>query len=334
MLQPTNAQEPDEAFKERCNAVYDGWHNGSLAFKAAVDTLLGMEQEQVGSAQYANQGIVENMLGMMYGYRGDLDYSVRHFARARDLFERAGNRAQIVRAIMNLGESYRQKGDFPRARQFFRTAYEQANVINEYSTAAYAAANEGHLLLSMNQLASAKERFEKALELVKQEQKEETRDEVTSDCDQGLATYYLRVDERTAAWRCALESLQLSQKLRQPFMLGFAYRTMGEVLTAVGYTPSGTPRIQPAHQDDAAATNEHLGDPDMYFQLAVDAFSDIKAEGELARTVFMQGQSLMARGQRVTASRKFHQAMLIFTKLGMRDDANKAAQAQMNAIAR
>jgi len=36
----------------------------------------------------------------------------------------------------------------------------------------------------------------------------------------------------------------------------------------------------------------------------------------------------------MTASRKFHQAMLMFTKLGMRDDANKAAQAQMMAIAR
>jgi len=328
------AQEPEPAFKERCDAVYAGWHNGSMTFKAAVDTLLELENGQVASAQYANQGIVENMIGMMYGYRGDLDFSVRHFARARDLFERASNRAQIVRAIMNLGESYRQKGDFPRARQFFRTAYDQSTAINEHGTAAYAAANEGHLQLSMNQLDSAKERFEKAIELVAHEPKEETRCELISDCRQGLATYYLRVNEKTAAWRCALESLQLSQNARQPFMLGFAYRTMGEVLTAVGYTPNGTPRILPAHQDDAAATNEHLGDPDAYFQLAVDAFSEIKAEGELARTVFMQGQSLMARGQRITASRKFHQAMLMFTKLGMRDDANKAAQAQMGAIAR
>jgi len=305
-----------------------------MIFKNAVDALLEMENEQVSAGQYANQGLAENRIGMMYGYRGDLDLSIRHFARARDLFERANNRAQIVRTIMNLGESYRQKGDFPRARQFFRTAFEQAITIGENGTGAYAATNEGHMLLSMNQLDSAKERFEKAIELAALEADEDARNEVTCDAKQGLATYYLRTSEKTAAWKCALESLQLSQKARQPFMLGFAYRTMGEVLTAVGHTPSGTPRYQPVQEEDAAATNEHLGDPDAYFQLAIEAFNDIKAEGELARTVFAQGQSLLARGQRMTASRKFHQAMLMFTKLGMRDDANKAAQAQMMAIAR
>jgi hypothetical protein len=42
----------------------------------------------------------------------------------------------------------------------------------------------------------------------------------------------------------------------------------------------------------------------------------------------------MNRGQKVTACRKFQQAMLMFTKLGMKDDATKAAQAQMEAQAR
>jgi hypothetical protein len=35
----------------------------------------------------------------------------------------------------------------------------------------------------------------------------------------------------------------------------------------------------------------------------------------------------------MTAARKFQQAMLMFTRLGMADDAAKAAQAQMNVIA-
>jgi tetratricopeptide (TPR) repeat protein len=326
-------QEIDPAFRQRCESIYQAWYNGDGDFRVAVEQLLVLQNEAISAEQYAHQGLVENSIGMMYGYRADLDQSIRHFSRARDLFERARNPAEVVRAVMNLGESYRLKGDFARARQFFRMAYEQAGVLNVVSTQAYAASNEGHLLLSMHQYESARERFERALELAPQIEDKHGQVELRTDANQGMAAYYLQQGDNTSAWKCALESMRLSQQAGQPFLLGFAFRTMGDVLTALGRTPSGTPEPQP-ESPDPAATNEHLGDPDMYFQLAVEKFQEINAEGELARTIYAQGMSLLQRGQKMTASRKFYQAMLLFTKLGMKDDANKAAQAQMQAQAR
>lgn len=345
MLPSTPVQEVDPSIRAACDDLYNQWHNGDLLFKQAVDQLAAIANTAAHVDQFANQGFAENTTGTMYGYRADLDESIRHFARARDLFERANNREMIVRAIMNLGECYRLKGDFPRARQFFSTAYRQATEYQFPQTQAFAAANEGHLLMAMNQPAPARERFEQAVAHAADITDESARITVLADSNQGLAACYLKQGQKGDAWRCALESLHLSRKSGQPFTMGLAYRTMGEVLTVLGYTPSGAPRFQrmqaPPETSDAndlayigAATNEHLGDADLYFQLSIEALQEIKAEGEIARTIYSQGLSLMARGQRMTASRKFQQAMLMFTKLGMRDDANKAAQAQMNALSR
>ena len=330
---PPTPQEIDPAFRARAEAIYQSWHTGDFQFRQAIDHMIALENEAGRETHYAHQGLIENMIGMMYGYRADLDQSIRHFARSRDLCERANNRAGVVRAAMNLGESYRLKGDFPRARQLFRTAFDQAGQLNQAATQGLAASNEGQLLLSMNQLEAARERFEKALEIAPNIPEEQPRIQTIADCHQGLATYCLKMNDNNAAWKHALESMRLSQQSREPFMLGFAYRTMGDVLTALGHTPYGTPAVEPENQDPAA-TNEHLGDPDMYFQLSIEAFQDIRAEGEMARTVFAQGLSLMLRGQKMTASRKFYQAMMLFTKLGMKDDANKATQAQIQAQAR
>ena len=101
-----------------------------------------------------------------------------------------------------------------------------------------------------------------------------------------------------------------------PVRLGFAHRAIGDVMTELGESPDP----------------EFGNDPDEHYQAAVDAFRQIKAEGEVGKTFFAQGQSLTKRHKRRLAGRKFQQAMVIFTKLGMTDDASKAAEAQMLII--
>lgn len=327
-------QEVAPEFRQRCEQVYAAWRRAEIALNHALDQMRALDDEAALQHQYAHQGVVHNYIGMMYGYRAELDNSIRHFLRARDLSERANNPGQVVRMTMNLGESYRLKGDFPRARQYFSTAYTSATQLGIINTQAYAASNEGHLLISMNQLDAAHARLELALQHANDIEDERNRLEISADAYQGLTNYWLRVGDTQQAWTHAVESLRLAHQLGDNFLLGFAYRTMADVLTALGHTPAAPVDHPEPMEQDAAATQERLGDPDVYFQLAVEAFMAIKAEGEIARTIFAQAKSLVARGQKITASRKFHQAMLMFTKLGMKDDAQKAVQAQMDAQAR
>ncbi len=335
MTQPLSPQplDIDEDFRTRCEDVFRRWSSGNLAYKTAMDSLLQLEMEGAREAQVANQGYAENTIGLLYAYRGDYDRSIRHFARSRDLFERANRPDRVLACVLNIGESHRQKGDFVRARQFFRTAFDQAIYFGNHGVAAISAANEGDLLLSQDQPDAARERFEKAEEIITRADVTDLRRwQVIAQVKQGMVTFHLLKQDIKLAWACAVEALNIARQADVPFLLGGAYRTMGEILTALGTTPDDAPRETP-HIPDPAATNESLGDPDMYFQLSIDQFRKISAEGEIARTIFVQGKSLLSRGQKVTASRKFQQATLIFTKLGMKDDATKSAQAQMNSIA-
>src|SRR5215217_4813823 len=116
-MQPTS--EPTPEFLDRSNTVFGNWENGDLPFKDALDQLTALGYEAQRSDHLADQGRAELLLGILQGYRANLDASISHFERARDLFERAGNRRRAVGCILNLGESYRLKGYFSRARQLF-----------------------------------------------------------------------------------------------------------------------------------------------------------------------------------------------------------------------
>jgi hypothetical protein len=73
-------------------------------------------------------------------------------------------------------------------------------------------------------------------------------------------------------------------------------------------------------------------DPDEYFRLAIDVFREMNMEAERARTVFAHARSLAHRGRKTMAVRMLQQVMVMFTDLGMVDDAAKAAQAQIAAV--
>ncbi|MDX2162208.1 MAG: tetratricopeptide repeat protein [bacterium] len=326
------SQAIDPAFRERCTQVFEQWTNGTLPFKMAIDTLLHLEGEAAAESHFANQGAAENSLGMVYGYRGDYDNSIRHFARARDLFERANLPQRIVTSVMNIGESYRQKGDFGRARQMFRAAFDQARALGAHDIAANSAANEGDMLLSLAQFDQARERFQSALELADAAPEARSRLQIIAQAHQGLATCHLHDGDPNRAWQHAQHSLAAAREADKNLLLGAAFRTLGEVVTVLGQRPDDSLPDMPA-QAPQAATNEQMGDPDMFFQLSIETFQKMNAEGEIARTTYVQAISLARRGQRTSAARRFQEATRMFTKLGMRDDAKKASQAQMDMIA-
>jgi hypothetical protein len=176
------------------------------------------------------------------------------------------------------------------------------------------------MLLSMEHIDGARNMLEKAYQLVVQGKNSEQQLAVFCEIHHGLASVYVKLGQHDQAWRHALNSLTIARGVEQPLMLGFANRAMGEVVSALGALPS--------HANPSLSN-----DPDEYYRAASEAFREIKAEGELARTMYAHALSLAARGRGMTAARKLQQAMIIFTRLGMADDAAKAAHAQMGVLA-
>jgi tetratricopeptide (TPR) repeat protein len=315
---PGTDQEPTPEFDEQCINVIRQWQRGETPFKEAVATITHLEQQAIQDGHLANQGRANHLLGYIQHFRGNLETSIQHYEKARGMFSRVGNARRVSAMDLNQGENYRYKGDFNRALRLYRTAYEISKEQQDLKVQTMASLNEGLVLMTVGQNTSAVKAFTQTLELTALWEDTDDRDLPSLLCEvqHGLAVTNLRQGSYDGAWAAALEALTIARRIGEPFQNGYANRIMGEVVTELDSIP------------DPAFSN----DPDDYFRAAMDAFRELNAEAELARTMHMQALSLARRGRRTTAARKLQQVMIIFTRLGMVDDAARAAEAQLSVL--
>lgn len=305
---------PESDFEARCLETRRRWEAGELPFKEAVAQMMVLEKEAQAANDAAGQAVVERLLGFMQSHRGNFNTALRHYENAKAFFVQANNRRIAAAMDLNIGEVYRYKGDFNRARHYYRVAYEAAKETNFLTIQTLARGNEGHLLLRAERYDSALNAFEETLRLTEQWTEDlHMLSSVLSETHYGLALVYLAKDRPSDAWEQAKHALNHA---RQPLDLGFANRAIAETLTVLGKSPD----------------EKFTDDPETYYQAAIDAFQEINAEAEMARTMYARAWSLARQGRKTTAARKFQQVMIIFTKLGMVDDAARAAEAQLSVL--
>lgn len=316
------AQQPDKEptpdFEERGRSVVLRWNSGELPFKDAINELNHLAQEAAASGHLANQGRIEHLLGYIQHYRGNLNTSNMHYERARRFFERVGNHRRIATMDLNMGENYRNKGEFIRARHLYHAAYEASRQLGDLAVQTMSILNEGLTLITMGQHNAALEALLQCGELCTAWEGDNYGQHLSVRCElhQGLAAVYLVQERFSEAWEQANLALEAATTLQQPREIGYANRILGEVLTAL--------------REDGEFSQSY--DIDEYFQAAIQCFREVGAEGEMARTIFSQARSLAARGKVRAAARQLQQAMIIFTRLGMTDDAARAAEAQLSII--
>ncbi len=314
--------EPTPAFEERCRTIFRNWSTGNMAFREAIEQLAEAGQQAQDAGHTANLGRVEHMLGYIQHDRGNLNTSLMHFERARAMFEQVGNLARVAMMDVNLGEVYRYKGDFTHARHLYRKAFEVANRLGLMELRALARANEGQMLLNMGRHDSAHTVLEEAYQLTHQWPFDSTQDvnSLRTEIHSGLAQIYLDKGENTAAWEQAQLALQTSEASQLPILIGTANRVIADVLSTSADLP-GVDR------------GSFTADPDLYYQRAISILREIRADAELAHTMFAHGKSLARRGRRLNAARQLQQAMIVYTRLDMVADAAKAARAQLEVTA-
>ncbi len=310
-------QNPTPDFEADCVAVLNSWQAGNLPFTEAIAQFAALSQQATASGHRANQGRVEHLLGLLQHYRGNLNISIMHYNRARDFFELVGNRTRIGAMDLNQGENYRNKGEFNRALGYYRAAYEAAAGLGDFRLQSAAIVNEGLTQISLGKFDAARQALLEGLELSdKWTTRVETRPALLCEIHHGLVSVYLCENQIQSAWEHAKLAMGTARQTEQPMQNGYANRAMGEALSALKESPN----------------EGYSSDPDEYFRTAIEAFREINAEGELARTMLAHARSLAGRGRRTTAARKLQQAMIIFTRLGMTDDAAQAAEAQLQVI--
>lgn len=309
--------DPTPEFDARCINLVNRWRAGDIPFKEVVNGLNILSQEAVDSNHLANRGRVEHLHGYIQHYRGNLNTSIMHYERARSLFETVGNRRRVATMDLNQGENYRYKGEFMRARRLYHLAYVAADELDDIPLKSMAAANEGLVLISLSDYQAARSALQNAYQLTHLwTERLDDLPAIRCEIHHGLAQIYLQAGNAGDAWKEAHLALENANQTQRPLQVGFAYRALGQALTALPACP------------DPDLPSE----PDYYFKAAREAFEEIHAEGELARTMFAQARSLADRGKGRSAARILQQVMIIFTRLGMTYDAARAAEAQLAII--
>ncbi len=312
------ANEPTPEFNQRCMDVLRQWEQGEATFDGAIGQLTKLSRDAEKNSQDINQGRAEQLLAYVHHYRGNLDASIHHNERARALYHRGGNLRRVGIIDLNQGENYRFKGDFARALRLYQSVQRIAEQFNDVGSLTMATVNEGLVLVTLGQNTEARRVLARGLALSSQhpqdsETNRQTYYRLLCEVHHGTAVISLRENEPQAAWEEAARALKLAETTGDPILRGYANRTIGDVLTALGSAP------QPGYSDD----------PDDYFRAALEAFKLLNAEAEIARTMFAQAVSLAKRGRRTTAARKLQHVMLEFSRLGMLDDVARTAEAQL-----
>jgi len=302
-------------FREKVQAVIQGWQTGELPFREAMTTLKQYQQEARESGHRSNQARIETALGYVQGYRGNLTASINHYEHARNLNKLMGDDQAVMIADLNTGVNYRLKGDFNRALTLYQSVQEQAHQLEAYDVMAMAMSNEVLIQLRLEHQELAVAVLDKLMALAETHYQPDDRNWPIILCEgcYGQAIACIRAGDANAAWDAAMRSWKIAHEVGSPMHRGYANRTVALVIEVLDKVPSP----------------DFKTDPDTYFAASVRAFKEIKAEAELAQTMFSHALSLGRRGMRTTAARKLQQSLVIFTRLGMVDDAARAAEAQL-----
>lgn len=308
--------EPSPEFDARCMNHIRGWQHGELPSADVVLALKELAREAAAVGHTANEARAEHLSGYMQHYLGNLSISIAHYERARQLFDRVGNRNRVIVMDINQGENFRFRGEFKKARRLYRQAYEAAASLNSIRLQTIAIANEGLMLISLKDYQQAYDALQEGLRLSNLWEDTNNLEALRTEVYFGLAQLALAVDKPEAAWEDAHHSLEAARKAEIMHSVGLAYRILGEALTALGRVPS----------------DSDFDNPDDYFRAALETFRSIDAEAEIGRTIYSHARSQAKRSRRRNAAVLFREAMVIFQKLGMTDDAANAAEAQLQVI--
>jgi tetratricopeptide (TPR) repeat protein len=302
------------------------WEEGSVPYEevmARFDVLAG---EADAEHRFNDHGQIEFRRAIIEGRRGYYDDSIKHFERARDLFSAGGMRRRVVACHLNIGETYRLKGNFTRARQYFRISYEAALDLGHREMQVTARINEAQMLITLGYPDQAETTLLDCYAMASApfppdpdrdpHRKERARMFHMVNIAKSLTSIYANRGDVDLAWNYAREAHLIAYSLHATLLMGFADRAMGEALS-----------LKPASIDP-----DINPDPDYHFAQSIQHLREVNAEAEIARTLYAHGRSLIGRGKRTQATRKLNQAITIFSQLGLTEEASRAAEEQLKLL--
>lgn len=310
--------QPDPRFQQRLSRILERWRSTELPYQEALKALQALAQEAQLMGEVLHQSMACNSIANLHSTHGLFDQAIRAMQDSLSLLERCGARGRAIVMLNNLSEVHLCAGRYEEARIIAQEALERAQTVEYHFGILFALDHLGRIAIRQGRHAEACEKLTQVLELsttpihnnpteLDKRQLAAFRTVVLSE----LAHARLALGDLSGAAEYACRAYDEGQH-SQPLALGYAHRVLGDVMTQAGRAP-----------------REGLSeDPDFYYQQAVTNFRGLDADVEVAQTYMHQAASLEKRGQKAHAQQALHQAIILYQRLGLKEDAQRAERAR------
>ncbi|HYE79771.1 MAG TPA: tetratricopeptide repeat protein [bacterium] len=199
------------------------------AARGRHDAAIGLFHNCLGAMQRMGdpkgEGIMHHNLGLAHQLKGDLRGAVAHYNRALALEDLAGDVPHLAQSWIAVGACHRQLGDYAKARECFHKAYLraiQASFVNAQAASCQYAAEVAEL---QGDTPGAIEQWGRLFRIGQ----EARQAQLAAYAANQLARLHLEQGSREEAWAEAEEARSLAEAAKDPFNVGLALATLGEL---------------------------------------------------------------------------------------------------------
>jgi len=239
-------------------------------------------------------------LGVLSRQRGEYDKALEYYHQALRVKEELGDVAGTANIYNNLTANYHERGDFGAALDYCRKSIEIYERIDDYSGLALGMMNLGCIYVDQGNYTEAQAAFQQSLAVCEEREYEDVRAYNLVN----LAELELQRGEIEEAENYALGALEQAKSLRMKHTVGLALRKLGTI----------------------RARRRAWAEAWQAFEESKRMFEAVGSATERARTALEFGVALVAKGDNEGARRLLNETKATFLRLGLHQEAEKAAE--------
>ncbi len=239
------------------------------------------------------------VLGLAYLMQGQFEQAYSYFDQARELCLELGDRRGVSNMLITMGETVRQRGDYPAAVNLYQEALAIAREIGERTVQIICLNNLAGVRVGLGNYDEAEADLRQVISMTGP-----SGYQVLTETYSFLASACLGQGKVEEALEAAQRALALGQKTENHELMAEAWRTLGAVAARLP-----EPVTIENQSFDAAAC----------FQESLRLFTERGMEAERARTLRNWARYEQERGMQERADAMMQEAREIFTRLGMEE---------------
>jgi class 3 adenylate cyclase/tetratricopeptide (TPR) repeat protein len=246
------------------------------------------------------------VMGISHLLRGEFDDAFAYIALARDIYVELGDRRGVSNMLTTMGETARQRGDYPKAAELYQQALAIAREIGEHTSQIICLNNLGGVRVGMGDHDAAIADLRQVISMAGP-----SGYQVLSETYSFLAVACLGLNKIEEALEAGQRALHLGKKMENQELIAEAWRTLG--LVAARFEA-------PIEADEACWTAPAC------FGESVARFTESGMQAGRARALRDWAAFETSKGENESAAARRAEAREIFVQLGMEDEIARMDQ--------